>query len=71
MNGGQTAVRILCIMHYALLFSASLYGDRSPPSPMHFEIYAIRYNAFKTFRLYFLWDHTAQIVLAQIAGLGN
>ena len=36
-------------MHYAFFLSAPVNGDRSASSIMHFEIYAIRYYAFKTF----------------------
>ena len=39
-------------MHYAFFVGGPLYGHRSAPRLMHFEIYAIRYYAFKTFRLY-------------------
>ena len=49
MNGWWTATGGLCIMRYALFLSAPLYHYCSAPNPMHFEIYAIRYYAIRTF----------------------
>ena len=49
INGRETTVKPLCIMHYALFLSAPADGGRSTPGLMHFEIYAIRYYVIKTF----------------------